>query len=52
MSQKTLIGIKPDAFSPLSSREEGSELRMTLPENPQVFVEELRVLLWQKGLQS
>ena len=50
MIQKTLIGIKPDAFSPLSSREEGSELRISLPENPQVFVEELRELIRQTGL--
>jgi nucleoside diphosphate kinase len=50
MIQKTLIGIKPDAFSPLVPREKGSELRMSLPADPQLFIEEVRNLIRSKGL--
>jgi hypothetical protein len=50
MMQKTLIGIKSDAFSPLAPREKGSELRMPLPIDSQIFVEEVRNLITSKGL--
>ena len=50
MFQKTLIGIKPDAFSPLIPREKGSELSIPLPVDSQIFVEEVRNLIRNKGL--
>lgn len=51
MLQYTLIGIKPDAFSPHNAREAGSGLRKSLPDNPEDFIEELRVKLRGKGLE-
>lgn len=49
--QRTVIWIKPDAFSPLEERERGSELRIALPEDPQDFIEEIRRGLQAKNLE-
>lgn len=51
MLEYTLIGVKPDAFRPHDDREAGSELRKSLPGNPEDFVEELRAKLRNKGLE-
>jgi nucleoside diphosphate kinase len=50
MYQYSLIGIKPDAFSPDSPREPGSELRKDLPRNPQDFVNEFAERLRERRL--
>jgi len=47
-NERTVVGIKPDAFSPWSEREKGSELRVPLPKNPQDFIDELvEGLMWE-----
>ncbi len=50
MLQYSLIGIKPDAFAPNARREQGSELREKLPEDPKDFINEFKNLLRSKLL--
>lgn len=51
MLEYSLIGIKPDAFVPNASREEGSGLKKPLPENPKDFIAELQAKIRSKGLE-
>lgn len=50
MYEYSLIGVKPDAFSPSAEREAGSELSQQLPRDPDIFVQEFREKLRDKTI--
>ena len=49
--ERTVIGVKPDAFRPDDEREIGSELLLALPKNPQKFIDEVVHGLQEKCLE-
>lgn len=45
MYEHTLIGIKPDAFTPLMERDESNALRIPLPDSIDILIGEIRDLI-------
>lgn len=50
MYEYSLIGVKPDAFSPNAEREGGSELFQPLPQDPEKFIQEFREKLQDRAI--